>query len=76
MLLRLRPHDEGEEAEYSRNYQDFALYSVSSDPAETVNLVGRPEYHQIANDLRTELLKRIAAAGEPEAAITPIHYYA
>ncbi|MGC9223571.1 MAG: hypothetical protein ACP5E2_06580 [Terracidiphilus sp.] len=29
-----------------------------------------------ANEVRTELLKRIAAAGEPEAAITPIHYYA
>ncbi|MDE3150566.1 MAG: sulfatase-like hydrolase/transferase [Acidobacteriota bacterium] len=70
------PTVRGGNAEYSRNYQDFALYSIAGDPAETVNLVGRPEYHEIANELRAELLKRIAAAGEPEATIAPIHYYA
>jgi arylsulfatase A-like enzyme len=64
------------EAEYSKNYQDFALYSIAGDPAETLNLIGRPEYKEIANQLRAELLKRITAAGEPEATITPIHYYA
>lgn len=64
------------DAEYSKNYQDFALYSVSGDPAETVNLVGRPEYREVADKLRAELLKRIHEAGEPEARITPIHYYA
>ena len=64
------------EAEYSKQYQDFALYSISGDPAEMVNLVGRPEYKEIANQLRAELTKRIVAAGEPPATITPIHYYA
>jgi arylsulfatase A-like enzyme len=64
------------EAEYSSHYQDFALYSISGDPAEMVNLVGRPEYKEIASQLRAELLKRIVAAGEPEATIEPIHYYA
>ncbi len=64
------------EAEYSRHYQDFALYSIAGDPAETVNLIGRPEYKDIAAHLRSELLKRIIAAGEPETTITPIHYYA
>ncbi|HZY61959.1 MAG TPA: sulfatase-like hydrolase/transferase, partial [Edaphobacter sp.] len=62
------------EAEYSKQYQDFALYSIAGDPAEMVNLVGRPEYKEIAHQLRAELIKRIAAAGEPEATITPIHY--
>lgn len=38
--------------------------------------VGRPEYKQIADQLREELQKRIVAAGEPETIITPIHYYA
>ncbi len=64
------------EASHSQNYQDFALYSISGDPAQNVNLVGRPEYREVANELRKELQKRILEAGEPEAAIAPIHYYA
>jgi arylsulfatase A-like enzyme len=63
-------------AEYSKHYQDFALYSIAGDPAEALNLVGRPEYKDIAAQLREELRKRIVAAGEPEATITPIHFYA
>jgi arylsulfatase A-like enzyme len=70
------PMVRGGEAEYSSNYQDFALYSISGDPAEMVNLVGRPEYRDVANELRAELLKRIAAIGEPQTTITPIDYYA
>lgn len=64
------------EAERSSRYQDFALYSVATDPDESLNLVGRPEYREIADELRRELISRIAAAGEPETSITPIHYYA
>lgn len=64
------------EAKWSTHYQDFALYSLSGDPAQMVNLVGRPEYNDVADELRAELLRRITAAGEPEAEITPIHYYA
>ena len=67
------PHGE---AEFSAHYQDFALYSISGDPAETLNLVGRPQYKNIADQLRAELLKRIAAAGEPATTITPVLYYA
>ena len=70
------PTVRGGEAQYSQNYQDFALYSVAGDPAEMVNLVGRPEYRSIADELRAELEKRIVAAGEPEGTITPVHYYA
>ncbi|WP_348267822.1 hypothetical protein P8936_00930 [Edaphobacter paludis] len=64
------------EAEYSTHYQDFALYSIAGDPAETLNLIGRAEYKEITNHLRAELLKYLIAAGEPEPTITPIHYYA
>jgi arylsulfatase A-like enzyme len=63
-------------AEYSKQYQDFALYSIAGDPAEALNLVGRPEYKEIADQLREELRTRIVAAGEPEATITPIYFYA
>jgi arylsulfatase A-like enzyme len=62
--------------EYGTAYQDFALYSIAGDPAERVNLVGRPEYKRIADQLRSETEKRIVAAGEPETTILPIHYYA
>ena len=64
------------EAEYGTHYQDFALYSIAGDPAELVNLVGRPEYKDIADQLREELQKQIVAAGEPEAVIAPVYYYA
>ncbi len=64
------------ELEYGNPYQDFALYSISGDPAELVNLVGRPEYRSIAEELRQELQRRIVAAGEPATTITPIHYFA
>jgi arylsulfatase A-like enzyme len=63
------------QAEFSAQYQDFALYSVAGDPAQTLNLIGRPEYKAIADQLRAELLKRIHDAGEPATAITPIHWY-
>jgi hypothetical protein len=64
------------EGGYGTHYQDFALYSISGDPAEMVNLMGRPEYKEIADNLRTELEKRIVAAGEPATKITPVDYYA
>ncbi|HET9099760.1 MAG TPA: sulfatase-like hydrolase/transferase [Acidobacteriaceae bacterium] len=64
------------DAEYGNHYQDFALYSIAGDPAEMVNLIGRPEYRQVADRLRKELQERIVAAGEPETTITAIHYYA
>lgn len=64
------------EAEYGTHYQDFALYSIAGDPAEMVNLVGRPEYKEVADQLRAELERRIVAAGEPATTIAPIYYYA
>lgn len=70
------PTVKGGQAEYSRNYQDFALYSIGGDPSELVNLVGREEYREVADQLREELKKRIVAAGEPEADIQAIRYYA
>lgn len=67
------PHGD---AEYGNHYQDFALYSLASDPAELLNLVGRPEYNEIAKELREKLRKRIVDAGEPQPSIIPIHFYA
>ncbi|GGA64943.1 hypothetical protein GCM10011507_15720 [Edaphobacter acidisoli] len=64
------------QAESSAHYQDFVLYSIADDPNESLNLVGRPEYREIADQLRQELASRIVAAGEAETTIEPIHYYA
>ncbi len=64
------------EAVHSTQYVDFALYSIAGDPAQTLNLIGRPEYKDVADQLRAELRKRIVAAGEPDAVITPVTVYA
>jgi arylsulfatase A-like enzyme len=64
------------QAEYSTQYTDFALYSLAADPYQRLNLVGRPEYKDIADLLREELKRRIIANGEAVPTITPISYYA
>lgn len=63
-------------AAYGTRYQDFALYSISGDPTQAVNLIGRPEYREVSDRLRAELQRRMLAAGEPKVEITPISYYA
>ena len=67
------PHGE---APFSKTYTDFALYSNAADPYQQVNLVGRPEYAAIANQLREQLLKMIVANGEPTPTITPTEFFA
>ncbi len=66
------PHGE---AEYGTQYQDYALFSVGADPAQAVNLVGRPEYREVADQLREEVQKRMIAIGEPDTTITPIRFF-
>jgi arylsulfatase A-like enzyme len=66
----------GGNAELSRNYTDFALYSIAGDPHELVNLVGREKYRAVCKDLRERLKQMIVAHGEPEPTITPHLFYA
>ncbi|HZL28176.1 MAG TPA: sulfatase/phosphatase domain-containing protein, partial [Acidobacteriaceae bacterium] len=63
-------------AAFSKTYTDFALYSLSGDPYQQVNLVGREEYRGICDELRAELKRMIVANGEPEPTITPMLLYA
>lgn len=63
-------------AENSTHYTDFALYSLSGDPQQQVNLVGREKYHEICTELREELKRRIVQNGEPAAEISPMLFYA
>lgn len=70
------PTKEHGEAEYSTEYEDFALYSLREDSIELVNLVGRPEYKEVCDQLREELKTRIVANGEPEPNIKRVLLYA
>jgi arylsulfatase A-like enzyme len=69
------PSVSGRVASNSTKYLEFALYSVSGDPLQTTNLIGRPGYEAVTATLRAEMLKRIVAAGEPIAQITPQKLY-
>jgi arylsulfatase A-like enzyme len=63
------------EAEFSQSYEDFALYSLTGDPYQVVNLIGRPEYKNICDELRRRLKEMIVANHEPEPAISPVSWY-
>jgi hypothetical protein len=70
------PTVEGNKVASSTKYTEFALYSISADPAEHVNLIARAEYKEISRQLRMELQQRLVAAGEAAAEILPAKYYA
>lgn len=56
-------------------YREYQMYDQQADPHELVNLAGRMEYRAKADELRTELLKLLAAAGEPTPEIIPAKLY-
>lgn len=59
----------------SNNYHEYQMYDQRADPHELVNLAGRKEYREKANELREELKKLIVASGEPEPEITEARLY-
>ncbi|MDR3692244.1 MAG: sulfatase-like hydrolase/transferase, partial [Fimbriimonas sp.] len=63
------------ESATSPHYQEYQFYDQRNDPYELVNLAGRKEYRHIGAGLREDLLKMIAAAGEPEPTIVPAPLY-
>lgn len=69
------PEGKPNEDPVSKNYLDFCMYQTGADPYQKVNLIGRPEYKQQANLLRTELKRYIVANGEPEPVMKPQTYY-
>lgn len=75
MYCAYDPDGKGDQDPSSQNYTDFAMYQVGADPYEKLNLVGRPQYRKVANELREELKKRIVANDEPEPNIKPTHFY-
>ena len=59
----------------SDNYHEYQLYDQRADPHELVNLAGRKEYREKADELREQLKKLMVAAGEPEPEITAAKLY-
>jgi len=67
----VRPNED----ERGTHYIDFMLYHNVADPFQKLNLIGRPEYKEVAGRLRDELKRRMVAAGEPEPNIAEQRYY-
>jgi uncharacterized sulfatase len=63
--------EEGMDEPASDIYVERYLYDLAADSAERSNLVGRPEYHEIADELRERLLTRIEAIEDERPDIRP-----
>jgi arylsulfatase A-like enzyme len=59
----------------AKTYTEYQMYDQRADPNELVNLAGRKEYREKANELREQLKKLIVAAGEPEPEIVEAKLY-
>jgi arylsulfatase A-like enzyme len=57
------------DAANASRYVEYALYDLYADAHQQVNLIGRPQYRKIADDLRERLKARMAEAGDPPATI-------
>jgi len=57
------------------SYHEYQMYDQRSDPNELVNLAGRQEYRAKADELRDQLKKLLADAGEPIPEIVPAKLY-
>jgi arylsulfatase A-like enzyme len=61
---------------HSTQYVERFLYDLAADPHEHVNLIGRPDFRRIADELQGRLIERMMAAGEPRPKVTPARHYA
>jgi len=66
------PETPGAEAAGSMSYTEWALYSLTGDPAQQRNVIGRPEHKKVTEQLRELLLKKMVEAGEREPFIKPV----
>jgi arylsulfatase A-like enzyme len=70
------PNNREVDEPHSRNYVERYLYDLRSDPHEHVNLIGRPQYRRIADELAARLIARMQETGEPIPKITTTRFYA
>jgi arylsulfatase A-like enzyme len=59
----------------AKTYNEYQFYDQRCDPNELVNLAGRKEYRVKADELREQLKKLLAAAGETEPEIVEAKLY-
>ncbi len=59
----------------STNYHEYQMYDQRNDPYELVNLAGRKEYRHVADELRGQLVKLMADAGEAAPKIADAKLY-
>lgn len=59
----------------AKTYTEYQVYDQRADPHELVNLAGRKEYRVKADELREQLKKLLAGAGEPEPEIQAAPLY-
>ena len=59
----------------AKTYHEYQFYDQRADPHELVNLAGRKEYREKADELQKQLKKLLAAAGEPEPEIVSAKLY-
>jgi arylsulfatase A-like enzyme len=59
----------------AKTYHEYQFYDQRADPHELVNLAGRKEYREKANELRDQLKKLLVAAGEAEPEIMDAKLY-
>ena len=59
----------------SSTYHEYQFYDQRADPNELVNLAGRQEYREKADELRDQLKTLLAKAGEAEPEIVPAKLY-
>ena len=66
------PIDDPASDEYVERY----LYDLRADPHQRVNLVGRPDHREVADELRERLRERIAEYEGRDVEIRPAEYHA
>jgi arylsulfatase A-like enzyme len=59
----------------AKTYTEYQIYDQRADPNELVNLAGRKEYRAKADELREQLKKLLAVAGESEPEIISAPLY-
>jgi arylsulfatase A-like enzyme len=63
------PHKHRLKDAWSDEYQEDFLYDLENDPHERNNLIGRPEYRQVCDQLAETLKRKMVEAGEKEPSI-------
>ena len=69
------PDKQGGRDAASEAYVEYQMYDLYADPFELVNLAGRVEYRDVAEQLRARLIHRMVEAGEEAPQILKAPFY-